>query len=55
MNRKTCIYGTPLSQVEDLIPEKSVLLMPIGYPADDSEPSERHTAKRDLSELVRYL
>ena len=27
MNRKTCIYGTPLSQVEDLIPEKSVLLM----------------------------
>ena len=35
--------------------EKSVLLLPIGYPAEDSEPSERHTMKKDLSEIVRYL
>ena len=27
MSRKTCIYGTPLSEVEGLDPEKTVLLM----------------------------
>lgn len=27
MSRKTCLYGTPLSQIEGLDPEKSVLLM----------------------------
>ena len=27
MSRKTCIYGTPLSEVDDLAPEKTVLLM----------------------------
>lgn len=27
MSRKTCIYGTPLSEVEGLVPEKTVLLM----------------------------
>lgn len=35
--------------------EKSVLLMPVGYPADDSEPSERHTTRKDIGEIVRYL
>lgn len=27
MSRKTCLYGTPLSEIEDLVPEESVLLM----------------------------
>ena len=35
--------------------EKSVLLMPIGYPADDSVPSERHELKKSLDKIVRYL
>lgn len=31
-----------------------VLLMPFGYPAADSAPSESHTKYRDLSETVEY-
>ena len=32
-----------------------VALFPIGYPADDAEPSERHAERKDKSELVKYL
>ena len=35
--------------------EKSVLLMPLGYPADGSQPSPKHSACRDISETVRYI
>ena len=35
--------------------EKIVLLMPIGYPAENSEPSSRHSEKKPLSETVKYL
>lgn len=34
--------------------ERSVLLMPIGYAAQDSEPSEKHAASRPVDELVSY-
>ncbi|MBR2284608.1 MAG: nitroreductase family protein [Ruminococcus sp.] len=39
------------------IPEtyRPVLLMPIGYPAEDSVPSERHSAAKDISETVKYI
>ena len=32
-----------------------VLLMPIGYPAEDSEPSERHSLSRPEAELIETL
>lgn len=35
--------------------EKSVLLLPIGYAAEDCVPSERHAQKRDIYELVKYI
>ena len=35
--------------------EKPVLLMPLGYPAEDSVPSVNHSAKKDLSETVVFL
>ena len=35
--------------------ERSVLLMPVGYPAADSVPSAMHEKCRPLSETVRYL
>lgn len=35
--------------------ERSVLLMPLGYAADDAKPSGLHTAYRLLDELVTYL
>ena len=31
-----------------------VLMMPFGYPADDAKPSDRHTAFRDMKEMVEY-
>lgn len=30
-------------------------IMPCGYPADDSAPAPRHTASREISEMVEYL
>ncbi len=35
--------------------ERSVLLMPVGYPASDSEPAAMHGKCKPLSETVRYL
>lgn len=32
-----------------------VALFPIGYPADDAEPSDRHAVRKDKAELVKYL
>ncbi len=30
-------------------------LMPLGYPAKDAQPSERHTLRKPLADTVRYL
>ncbi|MCM1508801.1 MAG: nitroreductase family protein [Ruminococcus flavefaciens] len=35
--------------------EKAVLLMPMGYPADDSEPLKLHSECKNLSETVSYI
>ncbi len=35
--------------------EKIVLVMPLGYPAADSEPSSRHSRSKDVSEVVKFL
>lgn len=35
--------------------ETPVLLMPLGYPAKDSEPSKLHTASKDLEEIIRVI
>lgn len=35
--------------------EKAVLLMPMGYPAEDSQPLAMHGQYRDISETVRYI
>ena len=32
-----------------------VALFPVGYPADDAEPSDRHSVRKDKSELVKYI
>ncbi len=39
------------------LPENEVplLLMPLGYPAEDAEPAPRHTEKRPLHETVRSI
>jgi len=35
--------------------QRSVLLMPMGYAADDAAPSRLHSQSRSLDELVKYL
>ena len=35
--------------------EIPVLLMPIGYAAEDCAPADRHTDRKDLKDLVTYL
>lgn len=35
--------------------EEPVLLMPIGYPAEDSEPIAMHSQYKDISETVRFI
>lgn len=35
--------------------EKIVLFMPIGYPAEDAEPSQNHVTKKDISETVKWM
>ena len=32
-----------------------VALFPIGYPANDSQPSDRHSIRKNLDEIVKYL
>lgn len=47
------------AKVKELFPEMKdydlVALFPIGYPADDAEPSERHSVRKEKSELVKYI
>lgn len=48
--------NTQLERAFDIPPsERSVLLMPLGYAADDAHPAHLHGESRPLSELVRYL
>ena len=35
--------------------EKSVVLMPLGYAADEAKPAPMHVATKPLDELVKYL
>ena len=35
--------------------EKAVLLLPIGYPAEDAVPAPMHSKKKDMEALVKYL
>lgn len=35
--------------------ERAVLLMPMGYPAEDSEPLAMHSRYKEISETVRYI
>ncbi len=35
--------------------EHALFLLPLGYPAEDSEPSPRHFEKRPIGETVKYL
>lgn len=35
--------------------EKSVLIMPVGYKADNAEPAPAHTASKESNEIVCYL
>lgn len=35
--------------------EEPVLLMPVGYPAEDSEPIAMHSQYKDISETVRFI
>ena len=32
-----------------------VALFPLGYPAEDAEPSDRHALRKDKAEMVKYL
>ena len=46
-------------KLKELFPEMKdfdlVALFPIGYPANDSQPSERHSIRKNLDEIVKYL
>ncbi|MBR0204053.1 MAG: nitroreductase family protein [Synergistaceae bacterium] len=46
-------------KVKELFPEMKnydlVALLPIGYPADDAQPSERHALRKAQSQLVKHL
>lgn len=50
-------FDTP--KLKEAFPEMKdydlVALFPIGYPADDAEPSDRHSVRKDKSELVKYI
>lgn len=51
------LIDTP--KARELFPELEgwdiVALFPIGYPADDAEPSERHALRKDKAEIVQYV
>ena len=46
-------------KVKELFPDMKdydlIALLPIGYPAEDAKPSERHEVRKSKSELVKYL
>lgn len=46
-------------KVKELFPDMKnydlVALFPVGYPAEDSQPSERHTLRKAQSQLVKHL
>jgi nitroreductase len=35
--------------------EKLIAIMPLGYPAEDSKPSQLHSAYRAMEDMVKYL
>ncbi len=51
--------GYDSKKIFDAFPEikdlELVCLLDIGYPSEDSAPSERHTQRKELSETVQYL
>ena len=51
------LIDTP--KARELFPELQgydlVALFPIGYPAEDAAPSERHTKRKDTAEIVKYV
>lgn len=51
------LIDTP--KARELFPELQgydlVALFPIGYPAEDAAPSERHTQRKDIAEIVKYV
>lgn len=51
-----CFPNTETMRTFDLPEnEKAVLLMPIGYAADNALPSPNHTTSKDLVDIVRYI
>ncbi|MBQ7220655.1 MAG: nitroreductase family protein [Synergistaceae bacterium] len=46
-------------KAKELFPEMAdydlVALFPVGYPADDAVPSERHTLRKSFDEMVKFL
>lgn len=48
-----------VNKVNELFPETKdydlVAIFPIGYPADDSQPSDRHAVRKTQSEMVKFL
>ena len=32
-----------------------IAIFPVGYPADEAKPSERHTVRRSVDEAVSFL
>ena len=53
-----CNYfaNSKLEQMFDLPEhEKAVLVMPIGYPAEDVEPAPAHTESKNIQEVMRYI
>ncbi|MEE3349286.1 MAG: nitroreductase family protein [Candidatus Gastranaerophilaceae bacterium] len=47
------------SKLKSLLPETKdydiVALLPVGYPADDVSPSEKHYSRKSASEIVKYI
>ena len=46
-----------ISQINCILPENEtpVLLMTLGYPADDSKPMNLHHESKDMTEIVKML
>ena len=48
-NTKTAeVFGLPKTV-------RLVCIMPMGYPSDDSKPSERHTEFRPMDEMIKRM
>ena len=48
-----------VNKLKEFFPEMKeydlVALFPLGYPAEDAEPSDRHALRKDKAEMVKYL